>query len=172
MPRNAFHNDLSRGVVIENIALQNIKNKYPNAYKIEGYCKEYDIWIPEIKGGIEVKYDSMSNQTGNVVIEIEMFGKPSALITTKADWWIFYDDNVFVAIKPIDIINCIFQNKLTYVSFVGNGDTNKKKAFLIKKGLLFKYGVELRDWQGYPSSNTFKSRDGLCDKPRGYVFIP
>jgi len=84
----------------------------------------------------------MSNQTGNIVIEIEMFDKSSALITTKADYWVFYDDNKFVSIKPMDIVNCIFLNKLIYKEFIGNGDTKSKKAFLVPKEILFKYGIE------------------------------
>jgi hypothetical protein len=138
---NTFQQDLSRGINIENKLLEIIRKKYPSASLIHKY-KGYDIWIPETNKSIEVKYDPMSNQTGNIVIEIEMFDKSSALITTKADYWVFYDDNKFVSIKPMDIVNCIFLNKLIYKEFIGNGDTKSKKAFLVPKEILFKYGVE------------------------------
>ena len=92
---------------------------------------------------VEVKYDPMSNETGNIVIEIEMNGQLSALSTTTADYWVFHDDHVFIIMKPMSIVNCIFQNKLQYVEFVGQGDTPKKKAFLVPKDLLFKYGKKL-----------------------------
>ena len=138
---NTFQIDLQKGINIENKLLNIIKKKYPSASLIDKY-KGYDIWIPELKQSIEVKYDPMSKQTGNIVVEIEMFNKPSALITTEANYWVFYDDDKFVSIKPIDIINCIFLNKLTYKEFVGNGDTASKKAFLVPKDILFKYGVE------------------------------
>jgi len=138
---NTFQQDLSRGINIENKLLEIIRKKYPSASLIHKY-KGYDIWIPETNKSIEVKYDPMSNQTGNIVIEIEMFNKSSALITTKADYWVFYDDNKFVSIKPMDIVNCIFLNKLIYKEFIGNGDTKSKKAFLVPKEILFKYGVE------------------------------
>ena len=138
---NTFQQDLSRGINIENKLLEIIRKKYPSASLIHKY-KGYDIWIPETNKSIEVKYDPMSNQTGNIVIEIEMFDKSSALITTKADYWVFYDDNKFVSIKPMNIVNCIFLNKLIYKEFVGNGDTKSKKAFLVPKEILFKYGVE------------------------------
>ena len=138
---NTFQQDLSRGINIKNKLLEIIRKKYPSASLIHKY-KGYDIWIPETNKSIEVKYDPMSNQTGNIVIEIEMFDKSSALITTKADYWVFYDDNKFVSIKPMDIVNCIFLNKLIYKEFIGNGDTKSKKAFLVPKEILFKYGVE------------------------------
>jgi hypothetical protein len=137
-----FRKDLNRGIKVEDLVLQRIQKKYPNAYRIEGYCKEYDLWIPEIKQGVEVKYDPMSNQTGNIVVEVEMFGKPSALMATKADHWIFYDDNVFVCIKPSEIKNCIKENNLHTVKFTGRGDTQSKIAYLIKKDLLFSYGKQ------------------------------
>jgi hypothetical protein len=81
----------------------------------------------------------MSNETGNIVVEIEMSGYPSALFTTEADWWVFYDDNVYAWIKPRDIFKCIILNKLDYVEFTGSGDKNSKKAFLIDKRVLFTY---------------------------------
>jgi hypothetical protein len=136
---NTFQQDLKRGIDIELKALAIIQKKYPSASLINKF-KGYDIWIPELHKSVEVKYDPMSNETGNIVIEIEMFNKPSALMTTEADYWIFYDDNNFVLMKPMDIINCIFINKLVYREFIGTGDKASKKAFLVKKDILFKYG--------------------------------
>ena len=141
---NTFHEDLERGKVIERKALDVIRKKYPCASLIEAF-KGYDIWIPELHKSIEVKYDPMSNETGNIVVEIEMSGKASALITTTADYWLFYDDHVFVLIKPMSIVNCIFQEKLTFVEFVGNGDRSRKKAFLVPKHLLFQHGKQLEE---------------------------
>jgi hypothetical protein len=136
---NAFQKDLSRGIEVELMALAIIQKKYPCATLVSAY-KGYDIWIPELHKSVEVKYDPMSNETGNIVVEIEMNGKLSALSTSTADFWLFYDDYVFVMMNKMDIINCIFQNKLQYVEFVGNGDTVSKKAFLVKKSILFSYG--------------------------------
>jgi hypothetical protein len=135
-----FRKDLARGIEVEDLVLQRIQNKYPKAHRIDGYCKAFDLWIPEINQGIEVKYDPMSNQTGNIVVEVEMFGKPSALMTTKASHWIFYDNKVFVAIKPSEIKECIKENNLRTVKFTGRGDQHSKIAYLINKQLLFAYG--------------------------------
>ena len=136
---NAFQKDLSRGIEVELMALAIIQKKYPCATLVNAY-KGYDIWIPELHKSVEVKYDPMSNETGNIVVEIEMNGKLSALSTSTADFWLFYDDHVFFMMNKMDIINCIFQNRLQYVEFVGNGDTVSKKAFLVKKSILFSYG--------------------------------
>ena len=139
-----FRKDLARGIKVEDMVLQRIQRKYPQAHRINGYCKAFDLWIPEIKQGVEVKYDPMSNQTGNIVVEIEMFGKPSALMTTKASHWVFYDDNIFVSIKPSEIKKCIKDNDLRTVKFTGRGDQHSKIAYLIKKDLLFSYGKEFK----------------------------
>lgn len=139
---NTFYEDLERGKNVELRILDLLKTKYPCACIVNGF-KGYDIWIPEIHKSVEVKYDPMSNETGNIVVEIEMNGKASALITTTADFWVFDDDNVTVIMKPMSIVNCIFQNKLRYVEFVGTGDSNPKKAFLIPKETLFAHGKKL-----------------------------
>ena len=137
-----FQQDLERGFEVEYAVLEIIRKKYPSASLINAY-KGYDIWIPELHKSVEVKYDPMSNETGNIVIEIEMNGQLSALSTATADFWVFHDDHVFVMMKPMSIVNCIFQNKLQYVEFVGQGDTSKKKAFLVPKDVLFKHGKKI-----------------------------
>ena len=50
-------------------------------------------------------------------------------------------------IKPMEIVNCIFLNKLQYREFVGTGDTAKKKAFLVPKELLFGYAKILKEYE-------------------------
>jgi hypothetical protein len=140
-----FYRDLARGKAIEDIVLQHVQKKYPSACIVDGF-KGYDIWIPEIHKSIEVKYDPMSNDTGNIFVEIEFNNKASALITTTADYWVFYDDHKFIMMTPMEIVNCIFLNKLVYVNFVGKGDTKDKKGFLIKKDELFKHGKEM-EWK-------------------------
>ena len=136
---STFAIDLERGVDVEKKVLKRVCKSYPCATLINGF-KGYDIWVPEKDYGIEVKYDPMSNDTGNYLIEIEYNDKISALMTTTAKWWVLYDDNIFLLIKPIKIIECIFMNKLQYLQFVGSGDSQAKKAFLIKKDMLLKYG--------------------------------
>ena len=134
-----FKQDLQRGIDVEQKVLSILKKTYPSASLIDKY-KGYDIWIPETHKSVEVKYDPMSNTTGNVVIEIWMYEKPSALLTTTADYWVFHDDNVFVSIPPKRIFECIMTNEIPLRVFTGNGDTVSKKAYLVRKDLLFSYG--------------------------------
>ena len=116
-----------------------MKEKYPKSYIQKGYCKDWDIYIPELKIGVEVKSDKKSMHTGNIVIEIEFDNKPSALSTTKAKWWVIYDGLQYNWFMVNNIKKCIRENNLTYKKFIGRGDTKQKKAYLIKKELLYKY---------------------------------
>ena len=135
----SFNKDLQRGLEIEDRVVSILRKKYPCATLVSAF-KGYDIWIPEINKSVEVKYDPMSCETGNIVVEIEMYGKPSGLMASTADYWVFYDGEMFVIMPTKNIFKCIFDCKLQYVEFVGNGDTRSKKAFLVKKDTLFKYG--------------------------------
>jgi hypothetical protein len=134
-----FKRDLKRGKHHENVVLNYIKAKYKNAYIKDGYYKEYDIFIPEVNFGVEVKYDEKSKYTNNIVIEIEFNNKPSALMTTKAKFWVIYDGYSYNWFLTDKIKDCIKDNNLRYVEFIGKGDTKSKKAYLIKKELLYKY---------------------------------
>jgi hypothetical protein len=134
-----FLNDLQRGKVHENVVLTYIKGKYPDSYIKEGKFKDYDIWIPEIEMGVEVKSDEMSKYTKNILIEIEFAGKPSALSTTKADFWVIWDGDEYNWFKVEDIHRCIKENRLKPKKFTSNGDKSPKKAYLIKKDVLYKY---------------------------------
>jgi len=139
---NTFVEDLDVGMQIEERVLKILQKQYPSATLVKAY-KGYDIWIPEIHKSVEVKSDQKSQHTGNIVIEIEMYDKPSGLMSTTADFWVFYDGEIFITITPKNITKCIFLNKLQYVEFVGKGDTRSKKAFLVPKNILFKYGKPL-----------------------------
>ena len=139
MAITTFKQDLQRGIDVEQKVLSILKKTYPSASLIDKY-KGYDIWIPETHKSVEVKYDPMSNTTGNIVIEIWMYEKPSALLTTTADYWVFHDDSVFVSIPPKRIFECIMINEIPLRIFTGKGDTVSKKAYLVPKDLLFSYG--------------------------------
>tara|TARA_R100000734_G_scaffold4532_2_gene3999 strand:+ start:4500 stop:4934 length:435 start_codon:yes stop_codon:yes gene_type:complete len=136
---DTFWSDLKRGKQVERMALDLIHTKYPSAYIIDGYNKFWDIYVPELEVGIEVKSDEKSKYTGNIVVEIAFNGRKSALCVTKAKYWMFYDGYGFVAIKPDRIWDCINDNKLVPVNFIGKGDTKQKTAYLIKKSILYQY---------------------------------
>ena len=139
----SFKEDLKTGKAIEVEVLSTIKKKHPSAFMIDGYCKAYDIFIPEVSMGVEVKYDEMSSETGNLVVEIKMNDKLSALSTTLAHYWIFVTKQIYIWIKPDKIKDCIIQNNLQMRTFIGKGDSVQKNAYLIKEKLLMQYAEQV-----------------------------
>ena len=126
--KDSFKEDLEIGRIAEEYILKRIRKKYPKAKIMEGYFKEYDNIIPEINQTVEVKQDKKSLYTGNYVVEVSFDGKPSALSTTTADWWVFYDGECEVWIKPDYIWKAV--KGLPIREFVGNGDSKSKNAYL------------------------------------------
>lgn len=124
-----FHRDLELGKQIEKLHLKIIQQTFPDAYIIDGYCKEWDIWIPSQKMGIEIKSDQKSRYTGNIVVEIEFNGKPSALSTTKSKYWIFYTGEKSIMVD-VDDLKTLVKN-FQPVIFTAKGDIKPKKAYLI-----------------------------------------
>jgi len=144
---NTFAEDLAVGQNTEQKVLELLKTQYPSAFVINVYCKEFDIFVPEKLRGYEVKQDFKSEYTGNFVVEISMYGKPSGLMTSKAHAWIFVTPSQYVFVERERIRDCIIENNLQFVNFVGNGDTVAKDAYLIKKEMLFKYAYKILDYE-------------------------
>jgi len=126
-----FQESLSVGESIEQEVLLHIQQKYPQAYKKEGYFKEYDLYIPEIKKSVEVKQDYKSKYTGNLVVELTYDGKPSAILTTKADYWVFVLHSIYIWTTPERIKKAIGHYNQDPIRFKGKGDTKYKLAWLI-----------------------------------------
>ncbi len=134
-----FQDDLKAGEEIEKIVLNKIRTgdtplfgeAFPDAYKVEGYFKGYDLFVPEIEVRIEVKQDKKSQHTGNYVIEVEYGGKPSALATTKADYWVFWDGECWIWTTVWRIKKAV--RGLPLREFTGKGDDKPKKAYLCPK---------------------------------------
>ena len=85
--------------------LKIIQRKYPLAY-IDNTGKansKWDIFIPELNIGVEVKMDYKSKHTGNIVIEVQMNGKLSALSGTEAKYWVFITGYRYIWITPLEI---------------------------------------------------------------------
>lgn len=142
--KTSFNKDLERGKKIEIEILMEVKKKYNDAYLVEGYCKDWDIYIPSLDEGVEVKYDPMSQKTGNLVVEIEYNDKPSALSTTKAYRWVFHTGKEVITTTPFNIKKAIHDNRLNPVKFCGPGDPHYKTAYLIKKHLITSTALQVR----------------------------
>ena len=142
-----FELALKRGKDVEREVLEIIKKKYPLAFGIEGKCKAYDLFVPEISAGVEVKSDQMSKETGNIVIEISFGGVPSALMTTRAAFWVIVTVDDMIWITPNRIKDCIIETDQNLRTFVGSGDVVAKDAYLIKRSTIVQYAerVTARD---------------------------
>ena len=136
-----FKDSLVIGHKSEDAVCAKINKKYPKAYVKQGYCKGYDIYVPETDKKVEVKQDKKSNYTGNIVVEIEFNGKSSALSTTEADYWVFDDGEIYIWITPEALRQVVEPFKP--VKFIGNGDNKEKLAYLIKKDIIIKNALKV-----------------------------
>ena len=145
MTREAFVRDLQRGKQIELSIVNALKASFPATTLIDGKFKEYDAFIPELSKKLEIKMDEVSLRTGRLVIELEMFGKPSGLLATKADDWVIYTGKQYLWIKPSKIFECILLIGLKTDTIVGNGDSNSKTVCFIPNDLFKKYCHTIQD---------------------------
>ena len=140
-----FKKALLDGKKSEKTVLNIIQKKYPNAFIKSGYHKEYDINIPEISQTVEVKKDFKSQETGNIVVEIEMNGEPSGLSTTTADWWVFHTNpECLIWIAPETIKEMLLIEEFGIVEFTGKGDYVSKIAYLIPDKYFFFYCYKMQ----------------------------
>lgn len=87
---------------------------------------------------IEVKKDDWTVRSGNIGIEFESRGKPSGIMTTKADYWCHNIGHYFVLMFPTDFLRQIcdyyIKNNIG-IKAMGDRDSDGKptsKAVLIK----------------------------------------
>ena len=139
MTSEAFVRDLQRGKEIEGNIVNALKARFPATTLIDGKFKEYDAFIPELSKKLEIKMDEVSLRTGRILIELEMFGKPSGLLSTTADDWVIYTGKQYLWIKPAKIFECILLNNLKTETIVGNGDSTPKTVCFIQNDLFKKY---------------------------------
>jgi hypothetical protein len=127
--QDTFHRDLAGGQLIEEEILEILKHNHPDAVRIEGYCKEWDIFIPNEKYGVEVKSDKMSQKTGNIVVEVMFNGKDSAMRTSKAKIWVFHTGTEIIWVYLDKLKELV--KKYKTVHFTARGDSKEKEAYLI-----------------------------------------
>ena len=84
-----FEDDLATGMIAEQRILSKVQGRYPLAFQMQGKVKAFDIFVPEVMRGIEVKNDSKAHRTGNVFIEYECDGSGSGITTTLAHTWVY-----------------------------------------------------------------------------------
>ena len=102
-----FKEDLKIGRQIEEAFIDKLKQNNPTAkitHAPDTVFGDWDVmmeveWKPTLT--FEVKYDMLSNSTGNVAFEVAFKGSPSWLKTSKADYRVYYIGKQFRVCKTI-----------------------------------------------------------------------
>lgn len=94
---------------------------------------------------IEVKSErGMWQNTGNIAIEYESYGKPSGINATESDYWFHNlcvgDDTFCTLVFKVDSLKKIINN-LDYKRSVSGGDNNASKMYLLNLQKLFSSDV-------------------------------
>jgi len=127
----AFDTSLSVGKLREAELIEFFQSKGHKPIPIPGKFSGFDFFLANTKQGYEVKQDWKAHYSGNLVVEVEMYGKRSGLMATTADWWIFDTKDEFIFITPRQLKDLIVEQNPPLRQFTGKGDTQPKKAYLI-----------------------------------------
>lgn len=103
-----FDKDLAeKGEPIEREFLEIVKAEFDTeAYKIEGYCKEWDLVAPNINKTYEVKNNNDAYKC--FCVELSCAGKPSGIVTSRADYWVYLAKDTFFVIARSKVSDLIF----------------------------------------------------------------
>ena len=126
-----FETSLSVGKLREAEIIAFFQSQGHKPIPIPGKFSGFDFFLANTKQGYEVKQDWKAHYSGNLVVEVEMYGKRSGLMATTADWWIFDTKDEFIFITPRQLKDLIVEQNPPLRQFTGKGDTQPKKAYLI-----------------------------------------
>jgi len=134
-----FKTSLDIGKIRELMLVNFFRAQGHKPIPIPGKFTGFDFFLANTKEGYEVKQDWKAHYSGNLVVEVEMYGKPSGLMGTTADWWIFDTKTEFIFITPRKLKDLIVSLNPPLRQFTGKGDTQPKKAYLIPVETIKKY---------------------------------
>ena len=138
-----FQTDLTFGKEAENQVLLMIQKKYPKAHSVEGECKAYDIFVPEILSGIEVKSDRQAQITGNAFIEVKCNNSSSGICATKAKIWVYCTEEKKYWLNTSDIVNMILSNETRIFHNQPAGETSTVLGHLISLEKMEEYAMKV-----------------------------
>lgn len=139
----AFDTSLNIGKLREAELIEFFQSLGHKPVAIPGKFTGFDFFLANTKEAYEVKQDWKAHYSGNLVVEIEMYGKPSGLMGTTADWWIFDTKDEFIFITPKRLKDMIIEKNPPLRMFTGKGDTQPKKAYLIPVETIKKYAKKV-----------------------------
>lgn len=128
-----FESDLEFGKEAEIKVLNRIQKKYPMAFMVDGEHKAYDIFVPEIQSGMEIKCDRQAENTKNIFIEIECNYSYSGILATTADWWIYLTTDRMFWTKTERIKRYIISEAkdLTMFDNTPKGETSRVRGYFL-----------------------------------------
>jgi len=129
-----FKDGMKIGNLYEQKVLRFIQKVYPLAFNINSVYNDksfpyFDIYVPEIHKRYEVKSDQTAFHTKRFLIEVRHYDKRSALLTTKAEEWIFYDKDYYIYCDPNEVKNLILDKGYRQETITGKGDTHAKQCY-------------------------------------------
>jgi len=111
------------------------KSGYTTVRAPNGYFPDWDIKAIQPGTGkvvtFEIKFDSMSDETGNIAIEYECRGKRSGISITKATYWVQFFDNTFHIVSVETLREKMLS--LKHRDVIGGDPGSNTKMYLIKK---------------------------------------
>lgn len=144
-----FSQDLAFGKKYEELAIFLLQDEEV-IHRPEGKFKEYD--FKTNKAIYEIKSDRLSYNTGNFFIEFQCSNKPSGIMSTSADFWIYF------VITPVSLANYpnnhrIYRIPTSYIKeqIKGNprsifgGDGYRSKGYLIPETKFKNYLISQHD---------------------------
>lgn len=115
--------------------------QYDEYQMVKGKFKPWDIRIVNegVEITFEVKADRMTNSTKNIAIEYNCNNQDSGIITSTADYWIYFvcDTNKYYEVPRQDILAMI--ESKNYHRTVRGGDGWKSKMYLFNESDFSEY---------------------------------
>lgn len=109
----------------------------------EGNFKYFDVLDEKNNITYEIKADRQTFKTKNIAIEIECNKKPSGLMTTDADNWVYFvvkdNDEYDMYIIPTDKLRELIKDNKKVIY---GGDNRKSKIHLLKLELIKEYFIK------------------------------
>ena len=105
-------------------------------YDLKFGVVEGESWFHNIVSNskVEVKTDRLTEKTGNVYIEYESRGKPSGIVTSQADYWVYkVSEGRAISIEKEELkrkLRELVKNKKARMGVKG-GDNNTSLGILV-----------------------------------------
>lgn len=136
----SWTSDLARGDKVEEEWYQKLFSIFKQCQKTFGVDSRFDISVPELDTTIEIKLDEKSQDTGNIVVEYH-HNKPSGILTSEADVWLFATGKEDIWITRKNILKMILIEELKPTSFTGPEDRHPKAVFLVPIDVVRRYST-------------------------------